>query len=117
MRQRNYFTENGKYIYTYGLSDLDVRYDKFLPSGKIIFKFEPANGDIISSITSVTPKIYNVSPALLSEAFSYRVIYNDGSIYTTTNPGASNAVWIEITLNIMPDGTAPVLSDLIINYN
>lgn len=117
MRQRNYFTENGKYIYTYGLSDLDVRYDKFLPSGKIIFKFEPANGDTISSITSVTPKIYNVSPALLSEAFSYRVIYNDGSIYTTTNPGASNAVWIEITLNIMPDGTAPVLSDLIINYN
>lgn len=117
MRQRNYLTENGKYVYTYGLSDLDIRYDKFLPTGRMIFKFEPANGDVIANITSVTPKIYNVSPALLSEAFSHRVIYFDGSVYTTTNPGSSNAVWIEVTLNQMPDGTAPVLSDLIINYN
>ena len=117
MRQRSYLEEAGKYIYTYGLSDLDIRYDKFLPSGKMIFKFEPSNGDIISSITSVTPKIYNVSPALLSSVFSYRIIYSDGSIYTLNNPGASNSVWIEVTLNQLNDGTAPVLSDLIVNYN
>lgn len=117
MRQRNYLSENGKYIYTYGLSDLDVRYDKFLPSGRTILKFNAPEGETISSINSVTPKIYNVSPSLLSQAFSYRTIYKDGSIYTTDNPGSSNSVWIEVTLNIMPDGTAPVLSDLIIDYN
>lgn len=117
MRQRNYLVENDKYVYTYGLSDLDIRYDKFLPSGKMIFKFEPPQGDLINSITSVTPKIYNVSPALLSDVFSYRVIYNDGSIYTTDNPGSSSSVWIEVTLSQLFDGTAPVLSDLIVNYN
>lgn len=116
-RQRKYFTENNNNIYTYGLSDLDIRYDKFFPTGRAIFKFDAPTGYTISEIVSVTPKIYNVSPALYSDAFSYRVIYNDGSIYTTENPGSSNSVWIEVTLNQMPDGTAPVLSDLIIDYN
>ena len=117
MRQKNYLIENNKKIYTYGLSDLDIRYDKFLPSGRMIFKFEAPEGDLINSITSVTPKIYNVSPALLSQVFSHRVIYQDGSIYTLENPGSSSTVWIEVTLNQLADGTAPVLSDLIVNYN
>ena len=117
MRQKNYFAENGKFIYTYGLSDMDIRYDKFLPTGRIIFKFDAPQGTLISSIVSVTPKIFNVSESLLSDAFEYRVIYNDGSVYTEENPGSSNTVWIEVTLNQLPDGTAPVLSDLIINYN
>jgi len=34
-----------------------------------------------------------------------------------TNPGASNSVWIEVTLSMLDDKTAPVLSDLIIEYN
>lgn len=117
LRQKNYLVENGKYIYSYGLSDLDIRYDKFMPTGKAIFKFDAPEGETISSVTSVTPKIYNISPALLSQAFSHRVIYNDGSIYTLENPGSSNSVWIEVTLNQLSDGTAPVLSDLIVNYN
>ena len=117
MRQKNYLIENNKYIYTYGLSDLDIRYDKFLPTGRMVFKFDAPEGQTISSITSVTPKIYNVSPSLLSQAFSHRIIYNNGSIYTLDNPGSSNSVWIEVTLNQLPDGTAPVLSDLVVNYN
>jgi hypothetical protein len=117
MRQKNYLIENNKKVYTYGLSDMDIRYDKFLPSGRMIFKFDAPEGDTISSITNVTPKIYNVSPSLLSQAFSYRVIYRDGSIYTLENPGSSNSVWIEVTLNQLSDGTAPVLSDLVVNYN
>lgn len=117
IRQKNYLVENGKYIYTYGLSDMDIRYDKFLPSGRIIFKFDAPDGTTISEITSVTPKIFNVPESLLSDAFSYRVIYNDGSVYTTENPGSSNTVWIEVTLNQLLDGTAPVLSDLIVDYN
>jgi hypothetical protein len=114
--QRNYFTESGKYIYTYGLSDLDIRYDKYLSSGRMIIKYTAPNDDIISEITNVTPKIFNVPQSLLSSAFSYRVIYNDSGVYTLDNPGASNEVWIEITLNMLDDKTPPVLSDLIVDY-
>ena len=114
--QRNYFTESSKYIYTYGLSDLDIRYDKYLPSGRTIIKYTPRNGDIISQITSVSPKIYNVPQSLLSTAFSYRVIYKDSGTYTLSNPGASNSVWIEVTLNMLDDKTPPLLSDLEIQY-
>lgn len=114
--QRNYLTELGKYIYSYGLSDLDIRYDKFLSTGRTIIKFTAPDGDVISSVTSVTPKIYNVPESLISSAFSYRVIYNDSGSYTLENPGASNEVWIEVTLNMLDDKTAPVLTDLIINY-
>lgn len=117
LRQKDYLVENGKYIYSYGLSDLDIRYDKFLPSGRMIFRFDAPAGQTIHNINSVTPKIYNVSPSLLSAVFNYRVIYRDGSIYTTQNPGSSNTVWIEVTLNQLTDGTPPVLSDLVIDFN
>jgi hypothetical protein len=117
LRQRNYFTELGKYIYTYGLSDLDIRYDKYLTSGKMIIKYTPPDGSIIYDVTNVTPKIYNVPQSLISTAFSYRVIYPDGDGYAlSSNPGGSNYVWIEVTLNMLDDKTAPVLSDLIIQY-
>lgn len=116
MRQRNYFTELGKYIYTYGLSDLDIRYDKYLESGKMIVKYTAPSGQTINEITNVTPKIYNVPLSLISSAFSYRVIYNDSGSYSLSNPGASNEVWIEITLNMLDDKTAPILTDLIIQY-
>lgn len=115
--QRNYFVEANKYIYTYGLSDMDVRYDKFLPVGKTIIKFQPSNSDTINNIVSVTPKIYNVPLSLISSVFSYRIIYQSGQNYTLTNPGASNAVWIEVTLNMLDDKTPPVLSDLIVDYD
>lgn len=118
MVQRNYFKELDKYVYTYGLSDLDIRYDKFLPSGKTIVKFTPPEGQLIEEITDVEPFIYNVPLSQMSSAFSYRVIYDDGSgNYTLTNPGASSHAWIEITLNMLEDKTPPVLSDLLISYN
>lgn len=114
--QRNYFVEQNKYIYTYGLSDLDVRYDKYLPTGRTMFKFTPSNGDLINEITNVSPKIFNVPRSLMSQAFSYRVIYESGGLFSLQNPGSSSSVWIEVTLNKLQDGTPPVLSDLIIDY-
>jgi hypothetical protein len=118
MVQRNYFKELDKYIYTYGLSDLDIRYDKFLPSGKTIVKFTAPEGELIEEITDVEPFIYNVPLSQMSNAFSYRVIYDDGSgNYSLSNPGSSSQVWIEITLNMLDDKTPPVLSDLLISYN
>lgn len=115
--QKNYLTELGNYVYTYGLSDLDIRYDKYLPVGRTIIKYTPKTGDVINEITDVTPKIYNIPLSELSEVFSYRVIYDDGGTYTLENPGANNHVWIEVTLNQAGDTTAPVLSDLIIQYS
>lgn len=112
MNQRNYFKELNKYVYSYGLSDLDIRYDKFLTTGKTIIKFDAPSGKLISEVTNVTPYIYNVPPSLLSTAFSYRVIYEDGGSYTLNNPGSSTSVWIEVTLNMLDDKTPPVLSDL-----
>ena len=115
--QRNYIYESPKYVYTYGLSDMDIRFDKFLPSGKMIVKYTPSNGDLINDINSVTPKIYNVPLSAIDEAFSYRVIYSNGSAYSTSNPGSSTSVWIEVTLNMLDDNTVPVLSDLVVDYD
>ena len=115
--QKNYFTELGNYIYTYGLSDLDIRYDKFLPTGRTIIKYTPKIGDVIEEITNVTPKIYNVPLSQISNVFDYRIIYDNGGTYSLENPGANNHVWIEVTLSVANDTTAPVLSDLIIQYN
>jgi len=117
MKRRDYFVENSRYIYSYGLSDFDIGFCKTLPSGRTIVKFTPNNGDTISNILSVTPKIYNVPRSLISSCFSYRVIYESGGAYSTTNPGSSNSVWIEVTLNKLDNTTAPVLTDLIISYD
>lgn len=116
LRQRSYIIENNKYVYTYGLSDIDIRSDKFLPTGKAIIRFDAPAGSLIYNVTNVIPKIYNVPEELIATAFSYRVIYSDSGVYTETNPGSSNSVWIEVTLNQLNDGTAPILSDLIIQY-
>lgn len=116
MNQRNFFKELDQYIYTYGLSDLDIRYDKYLPSGKTIFKFTAPQGELIEEVTAVDPIIYNVPLSQMSQAFSYRVIYDDAGTYSLNNPGASSHVWIEVTLNILEDKTPPVLSDLVISY-
>lgn len=116
LRQRNYISENGKYVYTYGLSDIDVRSQKFLDSGKTIIKFNAPNETTIQSVEEIIPKIYNVPEELISTAFSYRVIYRQGSSYTLDVVPGSTSVWVEVTLNRLGDGTAPVLSDIIVNY-
>lgn len=117
MHQNNYFKELDKYIYTYGLSDFDVRYDKFLTSGKTIINFKAPPGRLIGAINRVDPIIFNVPLSMMHQAFSHRVIYQDGNNYSTSNPGASSEVWVEITLNMLEDKTAPVLSDLVIVYD
>ena len=116
LRQRSYISENGKFVYTYGLSDIDVRSQKFLDTGKTIIKFTAPNNTTIQNVEEVIPKMYNVPDELISTAFSYRVIYKQGSSYTLDVVPGSTSVWIEVTLNKLGDGTAPVLSDLIINY-
>jgi len=117
MRQRNYILENGKYVYTCGLTDIDIKSQKFLDTGKTIIKFTAPENTLIYSIDEVIPKMYNVPEELISTAFSYRVIWKDSGVYTLEETPGSSSVWIEVTLNQLGDGTAPVLSDLIINYS
>ena len=117
MRQRNYILENGKYVYTYGLTDIDIRSQKFLDTGRTMIKFTAPEDTLIYSIDEVIPKMYNVPEELTSTAFSYRVIWKDSGVFTLNETPGSSSVWIEVTLNQLGDGTAPVLSDLVVNYS
>jgi hypothetical protein len=119
LRQRNYIKENNVYVYTYGLSDVDIRYDKFITSGKTFIRFDAPAGNTINEILNVSPKVYNVSQSLLSSVFSYRVFYPNGGSYSLNNTNTSDHVYIEATLNMLEDKIPPVLSDLIIevDYN
>jgi hypothetical protein len=119
IRQRNYIVENNKYVYTYGLSNFDILYEKFLPNGRTFIRFTAPEGKTINEIYNVSPKIYNVSQSVLSKVFQYRVFYKNGSSYTLNNPGTSNEVYIEVSISMLDDKNPPVLSDLIIqaDYN
>jgi len=117
MRQRNYIKENNKYIYTYGLSDLDIRVNKYMDTGKAYFIFTAPPNQLIFKVNSVTPKMYNVPLSLTEVAFSSRVFYPTSANTLSLDPqGGSSTVFVEITLNKLQDDTVPILSDLIINY-
>lgn len=119
LRQKNYYTEGSKTIYSYGLSKLDVRYDKFLDTGKTIIRFDAPAGDTISNIVSLTPQIWNVPEYQVSSVFSYRVIWEtayNSNVYTLNKVPSSQRIWIEVTLNKTPEGGTPSLSGLILKY-
>lgn len=120
LKQDKYYYENEKYIYSYGLSFLDLRYDKFLSTGKIILRFDAPEGRVINSIDNVTPNIYNVSEAELPYVFSHRVIWEvsgNSGFYTLDPQVASNSVWIEVTLNQTIGSGTPSLSGLKVEYS
>lgn len=124
LRQRNPYnlTEDiiyPKFLYSYGLSYLDVRYEKFDATGKAIFELIPKVGDTISSISSVTPYIYNVTQAGLTDVFSYRVIWEtfpDSGVYTTTPVPLSQKVFLEVTLQKDDQGNLPALNGFKVVY-
>ncbi len=125
IRQRNPYnlTEDivyPKFLYSYGLSYLDVRYEKFDASGKAIFMLTPKVGDTISSITSVQPYIYNTTQAGLPDVFSYRVLWEtflDSGVFTTTPVPLSSRVFLETTLTKDAAGNLPVLTGFQVVYS
>ena len=118
MRQRNYIKENNKYIYTYGLSDFDLRVDRYMSSGKAFIKFNAPENTLIFTVDSVFPKIYNVPLSLIDNVFSYRVIYPTSSNgYSLTPQGGSSSVWIEVSLTKTENNIIPVMNDLVIKYS
>lgn len=120
LRQKNYYVEDNKYIYSYGLSKLDARYEKFLDTGKFIVRFDAPTGQTISDVSDVEPRIWNVAEADLPNLFSYRTIwetaYNSG-VYTTTPVPLSQRVWVEVTLAKTTNNGTPALSGLNIEYS
>lgn len=119
LQQKNYFTEGGSYVYSYGLSKLDVRFDKFLSTGKTIIRFDAPSGSTISSVEEISPKIWNIPLHRVNDSFSVRTIwetsYNSGT-YTLTPVPFSSRVWLEVTLNQTPEGGTPALNALNIRY-
>lgn len=118
LRQRNYIKENNKYIYTYGLSDLDLRINKYLETGKAFIKFNAPTGSLIYTVDSVSPKIYNVPLSIMNTVFSYRAVYPTAAGgYSLSPQGGSSSIWIEVTLTKTENGTAPILNDLVVKYS
>lgn len=118
LRQPNYFYEAGKYIYSYGASHIDLRYDKFETTGKCLIRFDAPAGNTISAITSLQPHVWNVSNAELANVFSYRTIWetSPGGAPTLTPVALSSRVWVEVSLALTAGGGTPVLSGLTITY-
>lgn len=119
LKQNNYFFEANKFIYSYGLSFFDLRYDKFLSTGKIILKLEAPTGQTISSVNSVTPNIFNVSEAELPNVFSYRIIWETATagVYSLNPVPFSSKVWIEIEINETLGKGTPSLSGVKVEYS
>lgn len=119
IRRRAYAKVGAKFIYSYGLSQLDLRYDKFLTTGKTILRFDAPSGQTISSVTGVQPQIWNTAEASWSKVFSHRVIwetsFNSGT-YTTTPVPNSKRVWVEVTLNETTGKGTPALSGMTLTY-
>lgn len=120
LRQRNYVKENDLYVYSYGLSNLDLRLDKFLSTGKTIIRFDAPTGTTISNIANVTPEIWNLGGSEHPYVFDYRVIWEtayDSGNYTTTPVPSSQRVWLEITLNESTLGGTPAVTGLNVQYS
>lgn len=118
LHQATYYQEAGKYIYSYGLSHLDLRFNKFLKEGTAIIRFDAPAGQTISDIVDIQPEIWNVHPAELSNVFSYKVIWETSfgsGNYTETPVSNSDRAWIEVTLK-NTDSWTPALSGLIVDY-
>lgn len=115
------FADAGKYIWSYGMSHLDIRYDKFNDTGSAIIRFEAKPGTTISQIESVTPHIWNVPEHLVNDVFDYQVIWetSPGSgIYTDSPVPLSQRVWLKINLNKGTNGDQlPTVSNILVKYS
>lgn len=120
LHQDTYYQEAGKYIYSYGLAHLDLRYNKYLREGTALIRFDAPPGGF-QDIVDVQPEIWNVHPAELSNVFSYRVIWPANpsdpqpDLESEVPLPNSERVWIEVTLK-STDSWTPALSGLIVDY-
>lgn len=116
LRQHHYFYDHGKYVYSYGLSNLDVRYDKFLDLGKAMIRYDAPAGETVFDVDNVLPQIFNVSEAEMPDIFDYKLVWEtslNSGVYTEIPPGSpAERVWIEVTLRKTQGKGSPALSGL-----
>lgn len=120
LHQDRYYAENAKYVYSYGMSKIDARYEKYADEGKTIIRFDAPQNTTISNVENVLPDIWNVMEAEVPNVFDYRVIYEtayNSGVYTTTPVALSNRVWVEVTLRKTLNGGTPSLSGLNLEYS
>lgn len=120
LAQRNYFAENGQYVYSYGASKIDLLYTKFLSLGTAMICFNAPAGHTISSISGVQPKIWNVLEAEIPNVFSYQVVWEsafNSGVYTQNPVPNSQRVWIEVNLTPTLGGGSPALAGLSVSYS
>lgn len=120
LRTKRYIQEGAAFIYSYGLSLLDLRYDRFMASGRTILRFDAPAGETISSVTDVQPQMWNVAGADWPSTFSWRALWetalNSGT-YTENPVAMSSRVWIEVTLNETPAKGTPALTGVSVDYS
>jgi hypothetical protein len=119
LRSENAVVEASRYVFTYGLTQVDLRYDKFLSLGSVILRVDAPDGETISQVTDVQPEMWNLPAYDWDEVFSYRVLWEtspDSGTYTTTVVPNSDRVWIEVTLKETPGKGTPALSGLKVEY-
>lgn len=120
LRQPNYYVDSGRFVYTYGMSSIDIRDDKFADTGRILLRVDAPTGQTISHVNSVTPEIWNVSETELLDVFSYRTIWEtsfNSGVYSLNPVALSKRVWIDVTLNATASGGTPAVSGLVLNYS
>ncbi len=118
LTQPEYYAQGDNFVFTYGLMNLDLRYEKRLDSGKFMVRVDAPDGDTFSEAPDVTPVIYNVSQAEIPYIFSTRTIWEtsvDSEEYTTTPVPFSEKIWLEVTLNKTLDNATPELYALYFN--
>jgi hypothetical protein len=121
LKRNETYQDGSDYIYSYGMSNLDIRFDKFADSGSVILQFDAPTGQTISSINSITPHLWSVPEFLIDDCFSYEVIWEtsfESGTYTTTPVPLSQRIWIKVTLTRGPDNDQiPVLTNLVVDYS
>ena len=120
LNQSNYYFDGTNYVYSYGASLIDLRYEKFVTSGQTMIRVDAPAGQVINAITDVTPQVFNVDQATLPDSFSYTPIYEtsyNSGVYTTTPVADSLRAWIQVTLNQTANGGTPALSGLYVSYS
>lgn len=118
LHQPRYLRQNGKAVYSYGMSHFDLRYHKFLSEGSALIRFDAPPGQTINQITGVYPQIWNVPPHKLVNVIDFEVVWETapGSNEPTSTPqiGASR-VWLKMKMMGTPNWS-PVLSGLVLDY-
>lgn len=115
----NFETESPANVYSHGLQNFDVRYNKYLDEGSAIFKIEAGDGTI-SDVEGVLPLLVNIRASDVPSSFQYQVIWEtapNSGVYTLDPVAFSERVWIKVTLRKTVQRHVPMMTGLKVQLN